>query len=76
MILKIIPLHYIQILCHSMLCKADNVYRTYIMLQWVVSLTAAKFKPLILSVTVFALSFAANMFNLMILYDFSLFYGT
>jgi hypothetical protein len=38
----------------------------------VVSLTAAKFKPLIFSVSGLALSYAANMFVLMILYDFCL----
>jgi hypothetical protein len=35
----------------------------------VVRLTAAKFKPLILSMSGFALSYAANMFIFMILYD-------
>jgi hypothetical protein len=38
----------------------------------VVSVTIAKFKPLILSMYGFALSYAANMFFLMILYDFCL----
>jgi hypothetical protein len=37
-----------------------------------VSLTAAKFKPLTFPVSRFALSYAVNMFILMILYDFSL----
>jgi hypothetical protein len=36
----------------------------------VVSLTAAKFKPLIFSMSGFALSYAGKMFILMILYDF------
>jgi hypothetical protein len=36
----------------------------------VVSLTTAKFKPLIFSTSGFALSYAVNMFILMILYDF------
>jgi hypothetical protein len=38
----------------------------------VVSLTIAKFKPLIFSMSGFALSYTANMFILMILYDFCL----
>jgi hypothetical protein len=37
-----------------------------------VSLTAAKFKPFIFSVSGFALSYAANIFVLMILYDLCL----
>jgi hypothetical protein len=36
----------------------------------VISLAAAKFKPLICSVSGFALSYVANMFILMVLYDF------
>jgi hypothetical protein len=39
----------------------------------VVSLTTAKFKPLIFSVSGFTLSYTANMFILMIPYDFCLF---
>jgi hypothetical protein len=38
----------------------------------VVIFTTAKIKPLIFSVSGFALSYAANMFILMILYDFCL----
>jgi hypothetical protein len=38
----------------------------------VVGLTATKFKPLIFSVSGFALSYAVNMFVLMILYDLCL----
>jgi hypothetical protein len=38
----------------------------------VVSSTAAKFKPLIFSVSGFALAYTVNMFILMILYDFCL----
>jgi hypothetical protein len=42
-----------------------------ILVTWtVVSLTTAKFKLLILSVSGFALFYTANMFILMILYDF------
>jgi hypothetical protein len=37
-----------------------------------VGLTAAKFKPLIFSVSGFALSYTANMFILVVLYDFCL----
>jgi hypothetical protein len=36
----------------------------------VVSLTTAKFKPLIFSMSGFALSYTVNVFILMILYDF------
>jgi hypothetical protein len=39
----------------------------------VVSLTISKFKPFMFSVSGFALSYTANMFILMILYDFCLF---
>jgi hypothetical protein len=40
------------------------------LVKWtVINLTATKFKPLIFSVSGFALSYAANMFILMILYD-------
>jgi hypothetical protein len=39
----------------------------------VVSLTTAKFKPLVFSVPGFVLSYAANMFILMVLCDFCLF---
>jgi hypothetical protein len=38
----------------------------------VVSLTTAEFKPLIFSVSGFALTYTTNMFILMILYDFCL----
>jgi hypothetical protein len=38
----------------------------------VVSLTTAKFKPVTFSVSGFTLSYIANMFILMILYDFCL----
>jgi hypothetical protein len=44
-------------------------YLVIIVTLTVVSLTTAKFKPLIFSVSGFALSYAANMFVLMILYD-------
>jgi hypothetical protein len=48
-------------------------YATTAAYSWtVVSLTAAKFKPLIFSTSVFALSYSANIFILMILYDFYL----
>jgi hypothetical protein len=43
------------------------------LVTWVVvSLATAKFKPLIFSLSDFALSYAANMFIFMILYDFCL----
>jgi hypothetical protein len=49
------------------LCCNDNL------VTWTfISLTAAKFKPFIFSVSGFTLSYAANMFILMILYDYCL----
>jgi hypothetical protein len=42
------------------------------LVTWFVSLTTAKFKPLIFSGSGFALSYAANMVILMILYDLCL----
>jgi hypothetical protein len=58
--------------------KVDRTYLTYLMLQrllvtWtVVNLTTAKCKPLIFSVSGFALPYTENMFILMLLYDFCL----
>jgi hypothetical protein len=69
---KFFLLHYIQVLCQYRLCRAYHAYLTYLMLQrqlvtgTVVSLTTAKFKPLIFPMS----GFTANMFILMILYDF------
>jgi hypothetical protein len=45
-------------------------YNSSLVAWAVVSLTAAKFKPLIFSMSGFTLSYTANMFILMILYDF------
>jgi hypothetical protein len=59
---------YTQVLCQYRLYRADHAYLTHLMLQWQLShlngrkLTTAKFKPLIF--------YTANMFILMILYDF------
>jgi hypothetical protein len=47
-------------------------YNSSLVTWMVVSLTGAKFKPIIFSVFGFALSYTMNMFILMILYDFSL----
>jgi hypothetical protein len=47
-------------------------YNGSLVIWKVVSLTTAKFKPLISSVSGFALFYAANVFILMILYDFCL----
>jgi hypothetical protein len=75
---KFFPLHYIQVLCQYRLCKTDHVYLISICYSgsldaWtVVSLTTAKFKSLIFSVSGFALSYTANMLILTILYDFCL----
>jgi hypothetical protein len=71
-------LHCIQVLCQCRLWKADHAYLTYLMLQrqlnhWtIVSLTTTEFKPLILSMSGFALSYTSNIFILMTLYDFCL----
>jgi hypothetical protein len=75
---KFFLLHSIKVLCQFRICKADHAYLTYLMLQRqlchlnVTSLTTAKFKPLILSMLGFALSYTVNVFILMILYDFYL----
>jgi hypothetical protein len=47
-----------------------SCYNGSLVTSTVVSLTAAKFKPLIFSVPGFALLYAANIFSLMNLYDF------
>jgi hypothetical protein len=71
---KFFHLRYIQVLCLCRLGKADRAYLMYLVLQRQlsdltgVSLTTAKFKPLIFSVSGFSLSYTANMFILMILY--------
>jgi hypothetical protein len=73
---KFFLLRCIQFLCQSRLCKRDHAYIRYLccngnLVTWtVVSLTATRFKPLIISVSGLALSYTANMFILMILYDF------
>jgi hypothetical protein len=78
MLLKILPCAlYTSPLCQSRLPKAD-VYLTYLMLQRqlihlnAVSSTAPKFKLLAFCMFGFALSYGANMFILMILYDLCL----
>jgi hypothetical protein len=55
-------MHILLILCYNGSLKTWTV----------VGLTAAKFKPLIFSMSGFTLSYTVNMFILMILYDFSL----
>jgi hypothetical protein len=75
---KCFLLQCIQVLCQSRHCKADNAYSftscyNGSFVTWmVISLTTVKFKPLIFSVPGFALTYAANMIILMILYDFCL----
>jgi hypothetical protein len=69
---------YIQVLCQSRLCKKNKplsrslCYIDSLVTSTVVSLTTAKFKPLTFSVSGFALSYAANIFSIIILYDFCL----
>jgi hypothetical protein len=78
MLLKILP----RALYTNPLSAEDLQSRSYLsylcyngsLVTWlVVSLTTAKFNPLIFSMYWFTLSYAANMFILMILYDFCLF---
>jgi hypothetical protein len=75
---KFFLLHYTQVLCQYRLCRADHAYLTYLtdngsLIVWtVVSLTTAKFKPLVFPMSGFALFYTANMFILVILYDFCL----
>jgi hypothetical protein len=67
-----------QVFCQSRLYKAQHAYLTYLMLQRQLNhlngrkVDTAKFKPLIFSPSCFALTYTANMFILMILYDFCL----
>jgi hypothetical protein len=75
MLLKI--LHCAQVFCQSRLCKADHVflilcYNGSLITSTVVSVTTATYNSLMLSISGFALSYIANMFILMILYDFCL----
>jgi hypothetical protein len=56
-------MHILRILC----------YNGSLVIWTVVGLIIAKFKPLIFSMSGFTLSYTANMFILMILYDFNLF---
>jgi hypothetical protein len=74
---KFFLLNYIQVLCLYRLCKANHAYLILCynssLVTWtVVSLTTAKFKPLIFSMSGFALFYTENMFIFMILYDFCL----
>jgi hypothetical protein len=54
-------MHILRILC----------YNGSLVTSMVVNLTTAKFKPLVFSMSDIALSHTANMFMLLILYDFS-----
>jgi hypothetical protein len=64
---KFFLLHYTQVLCQYRLCKACNAYLTYLMLQRQPShLNGRKLDHRL------TLSYTANMFILMILYDFCL----
>jgi hypothetical protein len=76
---KFFLLHYIQVLCQYRLYRADHAYLTYLMLQWQIShlngrkLDHRQVSALIFSLSGFILSYTADMFILMILYDFRLF---
>jgi hypothetical protein len=66
-------LHYIQILCHSRFCKADDVYLTYLMLQRQLIHLNVRNHDLRRSLSLlYFLHMASHcpMFILMILYDF------
>jgi hypothetical protein len=74
---KFCPLRYIQVLCQYRLCRADHAYLILCyngsLVTWtVLSSTNAKFVPLIFSVSGFTVSYTANVFILIILYDFCL----
>jgi hypothetical protein len=53
-------------------CRRFPHYNGSLVILTVVSLTTAKFKPLIFSMSVFTFSYAANTFILLIPYDFCL----
>jgi hypothetical protein len=63
--------HFIQVLCQYRLYRAAHAYLTILryngsLVIWTtVSLATAKFKPLIFSMSRFALSSTANIFSLM-----------
>jgi hypothetical protein len=71
-------LHHTQVLCQYRLYRVDHAYLTYLMLPRQLSylkgrkLDHRQVKPLIFSVSGFILFYTANMFILMILYDFCL----
>jgi hypothetical protein len=75
---KFFLLHYIQVLWQYRLCRADHAYLMHLMLQWQLShlngrkLDHRQVKPLILSMSGFALSYTITMFFLMILYGLCL----
>jgi hypothetical protein len=68
---KFLLLHYIQVLCHAGFAKQIMIlllilcYNVSLVTRTVASLTTAKLKP-----HIFSMSYTANMFILMILYDF------
>jgi hypothetical protein len=69
--------HYTQVFCQSKFRKAVHVYLILCyndsLATWTaVNLTTAKFKPFIFFMPASALSYIANMFILIILYDFCL----
>jgi hypothetical protein len=73
---KFFLLHYTEVLCQYRHCRAHHANLTYLMLQRQLShlnglsLTTTKFKPLVFSMSGFALSHTANTFILMPLYNF------
>jgi hypothetical protein len=73
---KFFLMHYKQVLSalqsRSCLSYVSYVTTAAKSLRTVVGLTTIKFKHLISSMSGFALSYTANMFSLMILYDFCL----
>jgi hypothetical protein len=78
MLLKILPLPFVKVLCQYRLCKPDHAYLAYLMLQRQLShlngrkLDRRQVKPLTFLISGVALFYTANMFILVILYDFCL----
>jgi hypothetical protein len=78
MLLKILPFALYKIpLCPGSAKQIMSVLRIFccngsLVIWTVVRLTTAQFKPLICSISGFAMSYTANMIVLMILYDFCL----
>jgi hypothetical protein len=75
-LLEILPCALYKLHCQYRLCKADHIYLTYLMLQLQLShlgfrkLDLCQVQAFYISMLSFALSYAANMFILVILHNF------